>query len=326
MLCGQEMQPKTKPVGGKQSLQNNRRRRATPHQRGEQERSLAEPLLSEHGSISRSDSSVSRPVSPPRQLASDGTTECWYPEDDTRWTQPPPPAEGHMIVVDMSVNIDMLHSVSTVDNCAYVEFSVLLHWTDQRLRGWEAPDHLPGNLWGPDLELAGTLGEVTEVGCEFCLRDSETGRLKRNRRFKGMVAKYWNNLKQDFPFDLDMITVCLYTNSHYVTYDELKEGVVSKGRTYILRQVQDPLEGNWLNLWWNGEVAEWKILGISTMLDEEEEQPDGTATTNFYINFHVREQPRSVLALSAPASCLILQKLTTKNMANRFRESMGITF
>eukprot|EP01043_Picozoa_sp_COSAG02_P066683 COSAG02_NODE_10459_length_1937_cov_1.833515_2_plen_164_part_00 len=156
----------------------------------------------------------------------------------------------------------------------------------------------PPSLWGPDLELAGTLGEMSEESGGFCLRNSETGRLKRVRIFKGMVAKYWSNLRADFPFDLDTIQVIAYTNSHYVLYDESKSGAAPRGRTYRLRPVSartslaldDPAEeheGSWLNLWWSGEVAEWKIYGVSTELDEQAPQDDGSETTNLIISFHV---------------------------------------
>lgn len=298
---------RTKPRDGKQTLHRNQQRksaeksqRANSH-RGGQDRELGEPLLSEHDSSSR-------PVSPglpspdgqedTRVLLAD--VERNHDEnDDAYWIQPPKDEEGGIVTVDVSLHIGMLHSISTVDNCAYVEFSAHLFWTDRRLIDWKNPDHLPPNLWGPDLELVGTLGEVTEVGGEFCLRDSKRGRLKRVRSFKAMVAKYWNNLGEDFPFDLDTIDVVAYTNSHYVAYNEEKAGVHPTERTYELRQVEKGKgEGSWINLWWNGEVAEWKIHGISTAIDEETAQLDGTKTTKLRISFHVSAKPRSMLFLA----------------------------
>jgi hypothetical protein len=177
----------------------------------------------------------------------------------------------------------------------YVEFSVAFFWTDIRLIGWpeNEADDLPDWLWGPDLELAGTLGEVTEEGREFCLRDAKVGRLMRLRTYKGMVAQHWKNLKEDFPFDRDQVDVIMYTNSHYVAYNEDKEGAIPRGKSYKLRHVQPDArgrwtEGRWLNLWWEGEVAEWKIEGISTELNEEGAQLNGIETTNIFLSFHVR--------------------------------------
>ena len=319
------MRAGTKPVGGKQNLRNNRAR-SSPQTSHHQQ---TQPLLSqaERDSYEISDS-ASRPASPARAVPpfpSDELTEHTDPYKtneqtykDADWMKPPPTTEPDgILTVDVSIHIDMLHSVSTVDNCAYVEFSVIFYWTDPRLIGCAAPDDLPKCLWGPDLELAGTLGAISEESGGFCLRSSKTGRLKRVRIFKGMVAKYWNNLKEDFPFDLDTIQVIAYTNSHYVLYDESKAGAVPRGRTYRLRPVSaensrdpdDPAEeGSWLNLWWSGEVAEWTIYGISTELDEQDQQDDGSATTNLIISFHVSATHSIIiLDLAVRPGCFLVQ-------------------
>jgi hypothetical protein len=41
-------------------------------------------------------------------------------DDQSYWINPPTDADGNIITVDISLNIDILHSVSTVENCAYL--------------------------------------------------------------------------------------------------------------------------------------------------------------------------------------------------------------
>jgi hypothetical protein len=154
---------------------------------------------------------------------------------------------------------------------------------------------------------------VTETGEEFALRDAATGRLKRIRKFKGTVAKHWKNLRADFPFDVDAVGLYMYSNSHYVSYDEEKKGAVQGAKAYRLHQVrQGAKEGRWITLWWNGAVAEWQIDGISTQLCEEAPQDDGTETTALLLNFHVSRKYGYYLSKALmPIYMLVTLSLTT---------------
>ena len=57
------------------------------------------------------------------------------------------------------------------------------------------------------------------------------------------------------------------TISDYMTLDESKMGTLVKGKSYLLQEINQPGEGNWLNRLWDGTIFEWNLLGFSTNIE-----------------------------------------------------------
>jgi len=132
---------------------------------------------------------------------------------------------------------------------------------------------LPGELWGPMLELgknAADTGFVRET-LEFTCQHSDTGLLKRTIRYAGMVNN--DMLIDDFPFDLEFIELKFDTEGcTYETLDGKIKGDCSKRRTYELEPVpfveqarqneqnRELFEGSDMKMHWNRSLPGWSVF------------------------------------------------------------------
>jgi hypothetical protein len=199
--------------------------------------------------------------------------------DAAFWMQPPPnpAATSEPIWVDLSNSLFKVAAVDTVAGTAYVSVNITTYWTDPRLVGWPQGAELPARLWGPKLDLKNALGDLQETDYTFMLKDPTTGRMKRDRGYTGTLDNPMD--MQNFPLDMDKIELKFATNGTYVTYDGERSGqTMANGKGYQLRQVlQEAGEGEWLRLNWSGQIGEWTLHGVSTMIDGG----------HFLLSFHV---------------------------------------
>jgi hypothetical protein len=145
---------------------------------------------------------------------------------------------------------------------------------------------LPKTLWGPCIDLPDQAQDAFEVKqYAFALTDSSTGRLKRDYVYSGQVDNHMNLRK--FPMDLDAVRLNFPTTSTWESRDGSTNGEETHGTSYRLRSIQNPAEGQFTKLWWNGKVTEFAMQGISTMIDEEESDAAGAQTTHLRIEIHL---------------------------------------
>jgi hypothetical protein len=88
--------------------------------------------------------------------------------------------------------------------------------------------------------------------------------LKRIRAYTGTVD---NPMElRNFPFDMDRIELEFRTFSHWCTLDGERSSMKSVNASYRLRKSENPNDGAWLTLWWDGRIGEWDLHGISTKI------------------------------------------------------------
>ncbi len=217
-------------------------------------------------------------------------------EDDVEyWVRPPLGDDGALPWVDMWLSIERVGLVDTVGGTAFVKITVVMYWTDPRLRDWPQGKKLPPALWGPALQLKNTIGDHKEEDYTFELfaRNARAGRLKRARFY---VCTIDNPMDlQQFPFDLDIIDATFWTLSSFKSLNGLHEGNAQAhtGKTYRLRKVRQEGEGSWVALLsWRGAMAEWDILGVSTSIEELPPKVEGIEITQVTLGLHVARRSK----------------------------------
>jgi hypothetical protein len=210
--------------------------------------------------------------------------------DDEYWAQPSSKDEiddrgAVLLPVDLKMWLDKVNAVDTVAGTAFVTIMTTMYWTDKRLVGWPESATLPAKLWGPTLGIKNALGDMQEKSVTFVLVDPETGRLKRTHIYTGSVDNPMD--LRSFPFDMDTIEVKFVTLSNWLTLDGERYGTLPKGKSYQLRQVQESGEGHWLNFRWSGQINEWALHGVSTVIKELPPDATGNEFTAVNVNFHV---------------------------------------
>ena len=90
-----------------------------------------------------------------------------------------------------------------------------------------------------------------------------------------------------FPFDLDTVDLNFMTGSHWQSLDGKRHGSMAKSRSYRLRRINEPGEGRWFELKWNGFVSEWSLHGVSTSLRDDPKSASGTENSWLEIKFHL---------------------------------------
>ena len=201
--------------------------------------------------------------------------------EDACWLQPP---SSDPFWVDFRFNLFRVAKIDTVEGSAWVMFKIIFYWTDLRLAGWEQDD-LPGKLWGPVLTLENGLSDFTMDQEQFVVSNRNTGRMKRLLKYCGFVDNPMDLAR--FPFDLDELDLQFNSNSTFWSFDRERFSSLTKGRTYRLRQIREPGEGEWLVRYWDGKVQEWDLLGVSTLINERPPNAFGAETTYVTLSFHV---------------------------------------
>ena len=92
---------------------------------------------------------------------------------------------------------------------------------------------------------------------------------------------------RDFPFDMDDIKVKFRTYSSWSTFDGESWGSCPKGKTYRLRQIREKGEGRWLDMYWSGRIAEWKLQDVPTAITEQPQNVLGLEATEITLSLHV---------------------------------------
>ena len=221
--------------------------------------------------------------------------------DDLAWIEPPASPTGEpWIWVDIRFAVHKLTKIDTVEGSAFIKVSQFSYWTDPRLQGWKG--ELPDNLWGPRLNLQNSLGDLDCRQDEFSLTDRSTGRVRRAYVYEGCIDNDMN--LRDFPFDLDSVPLIFTTMSRWTSNDQSRSGKVPYGKSYRLRKVCQPGEGNWLRLNLTNTIPEFELLGMSTMINELPPNVAGSERTRVSVTFHVSRKAGfymyKVRTLSAP--------------------------
>lgn len=210
--------------------------------------------------------------------------------DDPAWSSPP--VSDGSLEVRFRVGVERIAALDTVAGTAFVQLAVTLYWTDPRLAGWEGP--LPQALWGPILVLKNQVGDASVADEVFALVGVE-GRLKRGVVYRATVGNPMD--LHDFPFDLDDLDVVFHTSSHWRTRDGSQENMVTAGRIYVLREVEDPAEGasrtdpfSRLEDATSAQVHEWTVLGYSHELTGQR-QVTGIESQDVVYRLHIARKP-----------------------------------
>jgi hypothetical protein len=135
------------------------------------------------------------------------------------------------------------------------------------------------------VRLFNALSDMQVLDFGFEVVESATGRLKRIRNYTGTVDNPMD--LRSFPFGMDKIELEFFTVSHWSTYDGQRSGQMAKGKSYRLRQIRKPGEGDWLDLRWSGVVAEWRLHGCSTQIKEQSAYAQGQQKPIAPLSVHV---------------------------------------
>jgi len=201
------------------------------------------------------------------------------------WGSPPRTKDGKPVMVDMRMNLVNLTEVDTIRGTCFAKIHIMYYWTDERMIGWSALQ-LPAKLWGPRLWVTNARPEMEEANLEFVMVDKQAGRLKRGRSYTGV----FDDLQDltDFPFDINDVELKWLTWCNWMTYDETHKGTHPTGVSYRLRPVVPGAgEGNWIDMRWNGDLPEWNMEGVTTVLSERPPNAQGQCGTDFLISFVV---------------------------------------
>ena len=208
----------------------------------------------------------------------------WQPSIADQFTAAPVDTDGHPIVVDFRVVLFNVSNVDTKDLTAQVHLGVVFYWTDSRLVGWKHPI-LPPTLWGPEMQMRGTVGPETKpVDEQFVLADASEGRLKRIVHYRGSIEL--NMELKAFPFDVQQLRIQLETISHWRQLDGTRRGSLPRGYSYIVQPVSRAEEGQLLWLHWDGTIFEWLFHSYSMQLSRSI-NPAGFTATRFELTLHV---------------------------------------
>lgn len=217
--------------------------------------------------------------------AMDNAADTQNPNAVSAWDEAPTGPVGSLLQVDVRLN---LYKVSAVDSRAgtfNVKLGVFCYWSDPRLVGWKG--QLPEDLWGPRFRVANATPDLSETNVEFAIVDHSKGRLKRCRIYAGLVESPLTDLKS-FPFDINTFGVKLCTISDFSSFDDSLKGTVAVGKSYCVREICEPGEGDWLAVLWDSSVLEWRLHGVSTSIDALPPHPTaGYEQTYLYVKMHM---------------------------------------
>jgi hypothetical protein len=200
--------------------------------------------------------------------------------DDIRWSEAARSAvDGTPIWVDIRFGIQKLTQIDTVNGTAFVKLTQVSYWTDTRLIGWQG--EFPDGLWGPKLNLANSVGNMNSWQDEFSLLDAAEGRLKRVYMFEGHID---NDMDlRDFPFDLESIALMFTCASRWESNDGSRSGKQPTVKSYRLRKVSRPGEGNFLRMELTNRIPEFELHGMSTRIDEQPPNDVGSERTRITV-------------------------------------------
>ena len=202
------------------------------------------------------------------------------------WSTPPNGGAGEPFWVDFRFNKWQVKEINTVERTATVSINVVFFWTDPRLVGWDKAKNLPPDLWGPYLAVENGSCEWSQN--TFALLDPARGRLKRGTVYLGCVETLMS--LHDFPFDVDRVDLQFSCMSHWRSLDGEQLANTPRGRTYRLRPTREKGEGKWLGLYFSSFVPEWRLLGVSTIVDEQPTNANGVDLTQVSFSFHVHRK------------------------------------
>ena len=116
------------------------------------------------------------------------------------------------------------------------------------------------------LKLKNALGDLLEADTEFQLVNDD-GRMKRARNYTGSID---NPMQlEDFPFDCDVIELIFESWSWWMSFDNEWSGAPAEGQEQRWsRIVTGKNEGSFLDLRWDGRIAEWDLHGVSSRIEE----------------------------------------------------------
>ena len=219
-----------------------------------------------------------------------------FPRDSEEWIHPPKLLDekglptGEPLMVDVRFAIFKMEEVDTKTLSASIKIALVWYWNDPRLAGWDEDVDLPDKLWGPHCLLVNSRLELTSEQTQFELVDAKTGRLKRGRMFHGPIDNDMN--LADFPFDTDDVTVHWESVSHWMSKDGERTGSLAKGQSYQLYPIDETKgEGKLVGLYFSGDISEWKLLGVNTLLQDLKPTPQGTIRTKLELSFALARQP-----------------------------------
>ena len=86
------------------------------------------------------------------------------------------------------------------------------------------------------------------------------------------------------------MTVTWESLSHWMTKDEQSSDSLAKGQSYKLRPVPQP-GPPLVGIYWDGDISEWKLLGVNTLLQDLKPTPQGTIRTKLELSFALARQP-----------------------------------
>jgi hypothetical protein len=187
--------------------------------------------------------------------------------------------------VDLRFNVRKVAHVNTVNGTAYVKIFAVFYWTDERLKGWANPQ-LPRKLWGPCIMLENAEHDNVRLPQNFYLVNPKTGLLKRTIIYSGTVPVPME--LQTFPFDKQRVPIKFYCASSWMLLDGSQHGDLAIGQSFRLRWTphdKEKTQGKPVRLMWTGQIREWTMQGVETMINHHEGRDTQTQPTFININF-----------------------------------------
>ena len=207
--------------------------------------------------------------------------------DNVNWSEAPKPPPGQdFFWIDYRYCIEQINNVDTISSRANIKIAVCFYWTDSRMIGYTG-QNLPEDIWGPWFACYQSTPDLNQYSRAFALVDPAVGRLKRTVCLEGDIINSMNVRK--FPYDLDDITLDMWTASSYRTNDGSLSSTLAKGRNYDLREMSPKLgEGKWISMTVK-ELPEWDILGVATKTKSTPALGDtgGQLTSDFSLRIQV---------------------------------------
>jgi hypothetical protein len=207
-----------------------------------------------------------------------------------KWAEPPPTKDGKPFPVDFRFNVTDVSEVLTKQGTVHIHIGVVFMWADPRLSNWSEANNLPANLWGPSVVLSNAK-TIEENQFDFSLVRpwEQTGRLKRVLNFIGTITNPMD--LKNFPFDIDDIVIRFFSNSNFESLSGHIKGSKNSGSTYMLRPIYDAPDelhgGKWISMWFDGEISEWRLHGVSTKFQFRPSSTRGLEQSEVFLNFHV---------------------------------------
>jgi len=202
--------------------------------------------------------------------------KCWLP----------PPGQKP-IRVELQCSCLALSDINTLQSSAQVKFLITLTWIDERFITEDrlSNSSLPGDLWGPDIQLSNSMIGFVITYSSFALIDPTIGKMKRTILFHGGIRNPMD--LKNFPFDSDDLELAFSTYSSWRLLDCSKHG---KNTTVQIYEIVPAHSTRFFEMDCPQDINEFHLTGWSfDMINPEISSKYGAeiGPSDFLFKFHL---------------------------------------